>query len=168
MSKASPARRLATATRPTCGRRRGTRCPWVYRGRGKAAWIKRVRGDVPIGAERCSVFKRTLRCASKPATGVGLQRALRAILDETGGYAFDRDIDDVLAIGDAATGTHVLRDLYRAGKETAQTPDLDLLWSRLGVPTDPKTEPFEDHAPLASIRIAITASKPIRSVHDGL
>ena len=88
---------------------------------------------------------------------VGLQRALRAILDKTGGYGFDRDIDTVLAIGDAATGTHVLLDLYRAGKATPQTPNLDLLWSRLGVPADPKTEPFDDRAPLASIRIAITA-----------
>jgi hypothetical protein len=34
--------------------------------------------------------------------------------------------------------------------------DLDALWRSLGVPKDPLTEPFEDHAPLAAIRIAIT------------
>jgi hypothetical protein len=33
-----------------------------------------------------------------------------------------------------------------------------LLWSRLGVPMDPTTQPFDDHAPLAAIRIAITAA----------
>jgi hypothetical protein len=89
---------------------------------------------------------------------IGLQTALRAILKETGGYAVERDIEEVLRIGDEATGTHVLENLYQAGRSTPQTPDLDLLWSRLGVPSDPKTQPFDDHAPLAAIRIAITAA----------
>jgi hypothetical protein len=62
-----------------------------------------------------------------------------------------------LRIGDAATGTRVLDDLYREIKTTPQATDLDLLWTRLGVPRDPKTQPFDDHAPLAAIRIAITA-----------
>ena len=59
--------------------------------------------------------------------------------------------------GDAATGTRVLQDLYRQIKATALTPDLDLLWTRLGIPMDPKSQPFDDAAPLAAIRIAITA-----------
>jgi hypothetical protein len=88
---------------------------------------------------------------------VGLQTALRAILKETGGYGFDRDINEVLRIGDAATGTHVLADLYREIRTTPHTVNLDSLWSRLGVPEDPKSQPFDDHAPLAAIRIAITA-----------
>jgi hypothetical protein len=88
---------------------------------------------------------------------VGLQTALRAILDKTGGYGFERDIDEVLRIGDVATGTRVLDDLYQRVKTTPQVPDLDLLWSRLGVPGDPKTQPFDDRAPLAAVRIAITA-----------
>jgi hypothetical protein len=88
---------------------------------------------------------------------IGLQAALRAILKETGGYAVDRDIDEVLRIGDAATGTHVLEDLYQREKAAPQATNLDLLWSQLGVPSDPKTQPFDDHAPLAAIRIAITA-----------
>ena len=91
------------------------------------------------------------------ANRVGLQTALRAILNETGGYAFDSDIGDVLRIGDAATGTHVMYGLYQQIRTTAQTPDLELLWTLLGVPNDPKTQPFDDHAPLAAIRIAITA-----------
>jgi hypothetical protein len=87
---------------------------------------------------------------------VGLQTALRAILKETGGYRAERDIDDVLRIGDAATGTRVLQDLYRQSKATALTPDLEQLWARLGIPHDPAAETFDDHAPLAAIRIAIT------------
>jgi hypothetical protein len=87
---------------------------------------------------------------------VGLQTALRAILKKTGGYAFERDIDEVFRIGDAATGTHVLRDLYEKSKVAPRAPDLNLLWSRLGVPPDPRTQPFDEGAPLAAIRIAIT------------
>jgi hypothetical protein len=92
----------------------------------------------------------------KTGNRLGLQTALRAILKETSGYRTERDIDDVLRIGDAATGTRVLEDLYAEIKATPMTPDLDLLWSRLGVPSDPKSEPFDDHAPLAAIRVAIT------------
>ena len=91
------------------------------------------------------------------ANRVGLQTALRAILKESGGYASERDIGEVLRIGDAATGTHVLYGLYQQVKATPQTPNLDLLWTLLGVPNDPATQPFDDHAPLAAIRIAITA-----------
>jgi hypothetical protein len=91
------------------------------------------------------------------ANRVGLQTALRAILKETGGYAYDRDIGEVLRIGDAATGTHVLYSLYSQIRATAVMPNLDLLWTLLGVPNDPKTQPFDDHAPLAAVRIAITA-----------
>jgi hypothetical protein len=101
------------------------------------------------------------------ANRVGLQTALRAILSETGGYAFDSDIVDVLRIGDAATGTHVMYGLYGQIRATPVTADLDLFWTLLGVPVDPKTEAFNDHAPLAAIRIAITArqaSEPAASV----
>ena len=91
------------------------------------------------------------------ANRVGLQTALRAILKETGGYASDADIVEVLRIGDAATGTHVMYGLYEQTRATAQAPNLDVLWTMLGVPSDPKTEAFDDRAPLAAIRIAITA-----------
>jgi hypothetical protein len=94
------------------------------------------------------------------ANRIGLQTALRAILKETRGYGFDSDIADVLRIGDAATGTHVMYGLYQQIRATPQTTDLDLLWTLLGVPSDPKNQPFDDHAPLAAIRIAITARPP--------
>jgi hypothetical protein len=91
------------------------------------------------------------------ANRVGLQTALRAILKETGGYGFDSDIGNVLRIGDAATGTHAMYGLYQQVRATPQTPNLELLWTLLGVPNDPLTQPFDDRAPLAAIRIAITA-----------
>lgn len=87
---------------------------------------------------------------------IGLQKALRAILNQTGGYRAERSIDEVLRIGDSATGTRVLEDLYRETKSTAVTPDLEQLWRRLGVPADPNTQAFDDQAPLAAVRVAIT------------
>lgn len=90
------------------------------------------------------------------ANRVGLQAALQAILRQTGGYRVERNIDEVLRIGDTATGTQVLQDLYREMKSTSLTPDLESLWRRLGVPHDTDSQPFDDHAPLAPIRIAIT------------
>ena len=87
---------------------------------------------------------------------IGLQMALRALLDQTGGYRAERSIDEVLRIGDSVTGTRVLEDLYRETKSTAVTPDLERLWRRLGVPDEPDTQPFDDQAPLAAVRMAIT------------
>ena len=89
---------------------------------------------------------------------VGLQTALRAILKDTGGYGFERDIVEVLRVGDAATGTHVLYDLYSRSRREAQAPDLSLMWTLLGVPENPATEGFDDRAPLAAVRIAITTA----------
>ena len=114
-------------------------------------------GDAPTGAARCFVCKRMSPYVEQTGNRVGLQWALRAILKQTGGYSAERDIEEVLRIGDAATGTQVLENLYRDVKTTAATPDLELLWSRLGVPKDPKSDAFDDHAPLAAIRIALTA-----------
>jgi hypothetical protein len=89
---------------------------------------------------------------------MGLQTALRAILKDTGGYGFERDIVEVLRVGDAATGTHVLYDLYSRSRDSAQAPDLDAIWTLLGVPENPAADAFDDHAPLAAVRTAITAA----------
>jgi hypothetical protein len=97
------------------------------------------------------------------ANRVGLQTALRAILKETGGYGFDGNIGEVLRIGDSATGTHVMYGLYQKLRATPQSPDLALLWTLLGVPPDPLTQPFDDRAPLAAIRIAITAKPSLEA-----
>jgi hypothetical protein len=88
---------------------------------------------------------------------VGLQTALQAILRETGGYDHERPVDAVLRSGDAATGTHVLEELYQKMRVTPMMTDLDALWKELGVPADPKSEAFDNGAPLAPIRAAITA-----------
>ena len=57
----------------------------------------------------------------------------------------------------------VLEDLYDEYRNSPRAPDLDRLWAQLGVPDDPKTQPFDDHAPLAAIRVAITAPPSARA-----
>jgi hypothetical protein len=109
------------------------------------------------GALFCLEADVTIR--ERTHNGVGLQTALREILKRTGGYASDRPMSDVLRIGDEATGTRVLEELYEKYRNAPRAPDLDLLWARLGVPDDPKTQPFDDHAPLAAIRTAITQTQ---------
>jgi hypothetical protein len=113
-------------------------------------WARKYWG----GALYC--LEADVQIRQRTANRLGLQTALRAILEATGGYAAEKDIADVLHIGDAATGTRVLEDLYDREKATPAMPDLDSLWRELGVPQNPLTEPFDDHAPLAAIRIAIT------------
>jgi len=108
------------------------------------------------GALFCLEADVTMR--EKTHNRVGLQTALREILRRTNGYASDRQIADVLRIGDEATGTRVLEELYEKYREAPRAPDLDQLWRRLGVPEDPKAQSFDDHAPLAAIRIAITSA----------
>jgi hypothetical protein len=107
------------------------------------------------GALFCLEADVTIR--ERTGNRTGLQTALRAILNRTGGYASQREMADVLRIGDEATGTHALEDLYERSRAVPRAPDLAALWRRLGVPEDPKTQPFDDQAPLAAIRIAITA-----------
>ena len=107
------------------------------------------------GALFCLQAEIAIRTATR--NRIGLQTALRAILEETGGFGAERDIGEVLRIGDRATGTPVLQDLYRRNKATPLKPDLELLWTRLGVPDEPTKQPFDDRAPLAAVRIAITA-----------
>ena len=62
----------------------------------------------------------------------------------------------MLAIGDQATGTHVLIELYDDMRATPVTPDLEALWQRLGVKLSGNSVEFDTGAPLADVRRAIT------------
>lgn len=88
---------------------------------------------------------------------MGLQQALRGILAAGGSIAVDWPIEKVLAAGDRATGTTVLANLYKKMGQSAWTPiDLDALWKSLGIDAAGNTVVFDDHAPLAKVRQAIT------------
>ena len=88
----------------------------------------------------------------------GLQQALRGIVAAGGTIEYYWPIDRILKVGDKATGTTVLADLYAKMGTTPYAPDLDALWRDLGVSVKDGRATFDDEAPLAPIRRAITAS----------
>ncbi|MGC1305144.1 MAG: hypothetical protein WA840_22480, partial [Caulobacteraceae bacterium] len=89
---------------------------------------------------------------------LGLQTALRAINRQSGGNTADWSVDQVMAAGDAATGGTELSDLYARMKDAPVPIDLDALFARLGVSLKDGQAMFDDHAPEAWIRRAITAA----------
>ena len=86
----------------------------------------------------------------------GLEDALRAILKHGGTIEADWKLSRALDIGDQATGVPVLRELYDKMSATPQSVDLDKLWMDLGIDSSGGRIVFDDTAPLASIRKAIT------------
>lgn len=86
---------------------------------------------------------------------MGLRDALRAIVEAGGTIDHDWDLERALAVGDHATGTHVMTRQYAAWKDKPVTVDLDALWTELGVRSGPDGIQFVSGAPLAAIRDAI-------------
>jgi hypothetical protein len=87
---------------------------------------------------------------------LGLQDALRAIVAQGGTIDHNWDLSQALSIGDKATNTHVLTELYAQWKDTPVQYDLPALWSRLGIRSTPEGIEFDPKAPQADIREAIT------------
>jgi predicted metalloprotease with PDZ domain len=83
--------------------------------------------------------------------------ALRAIAANGGTIATRWPVARVLEVGDRATGTDVLRRMYaRLGTAAAAPVDLDATWKRLGVVAESGRVSFDETAPLAAVRRAIT------------
>lgn len=93
----------------------------------------------------------------KTSNRFGLRDAMSAVLRGSGGVSFEWPIDRVLKVGDEATGTTVLRDLYAQMKDKPVTPDLDQLWQQLGIRQRGDEVELRDDAPLAATRKAIMA-----------
>jgi hypothetical protein len=87
---------------------------------------------------------------------LGLQDAMRGVLDAGGNHEEDWPIEWILATADKAVGVDVLTKLHDAWGPKPVTPDLDALWRDLGLRLRDGGIDFDDSAPLASIRIAIT------------
>jgi hypothetical protein len=92
---------------------------------------------------------------------VGLQQALRGLLAAGGNHEQEWPVDRIFAIADKATGTTVLADLYAKMRARPVAPDLDALWRQLGISVSGGKVTFDDSAPLAPIRRAITAVPPV-------
>ncbi len=91
---------------------------------------------------------------------IGLQQALRGILAAGGNHEEEWPVDRIFAVGDKATGTTVLADLYAKMRDKPVASDLDALWRELGIAVSGGEVTFGDSAPLAAIRRAITAMPP--------
>jgi hypothetical protein len=87
----------------------------------------------------------------------GLQDALRGILNAGGDITHDWELTQALKIGDQATGTRVLSDLYSKWKDSPVQVDLNSMWKQLGIAADGKSVRVADDAPLSAVRKAITA-----------
>ena len=97
----------------------------------------------------------------------GLEDALRGINRGGGNINQDWDIGKTLAMGDKATGTTVLRDLYHEMRDKPDPIDLDQLWTKLGISMKDGSVAFNDKAPEANIRKAITAPQSSASAPAG-
>jgi len=86
----------------------------------------------------------------------GLQDALRAIARAGGGMSEEWPIERILSLGDAATATSAMTELYLKMKDQPDVPDLDALWIDLGIQINHGIVSFDDAARLAAIRRAIT------------
>jgi hypothetical protein len=86
----------------------------------------------------------------------GLEHALRAIVAQGGSIADRWLLPRAFEVGDRGVGTKVLEGLYAKMGPLPGDVDLDALFRRLGVALRGKGVEFDDRAPLARVRRAIT------------
>ncbi|PDT74513.1 hypothetical protein CO675_25295 [Bradyrhizobium sp. C9] len=90
---------------------------------------------------------------------LGLQDAMRGVLAAGGNHEKDWPIARVLSTADKAVGVDALTQLHGEWGSKPVTPDLAALWRDLGVGLQGDSVEFDDSAPLADIRKAITAAR---------
>jgi predicted metalloprotease with PDZ domain len=97
----------------------------------------------------------------RKATGnrLGLQDAMRGVLAAGGSHEVVWPIERILAAADKAVGVDVLTRLHNEWGRKPVTPDLDQLWRDLGLRKSEAGLEFDNTAPLASVREAITARR---------
>lgn len=92
---------------------------------------------------------------------MGLQDALRAIIASGKTIEVDSNPKEAFAIGDKATGTSVLTEMYANVRDKPVEKNLSELWSRLGVRAASNgTVSFDNSAALAPERKSIMQRKP--------
>lgn len=91
---------------------------------------------------------------------LGLRDAVSGLVADGRSLLETSSIEDVLARCDAQVGVPVLSELYVAHATRPVVTDLDALWKRLGVVVSGRTLHFDETAPLAALRRAITQTGP--------
>ena len=87
----------------------------------------------------------------------GLQDAMRGVIAAGGSHEVDWSLNRILSTADKKVGLDVLTRLHDEMGSKPVTPDLDALWRDLGIRVRDGGIDFDDSAPLAAIRAAITA-----------
>ncbi|HEX9104247.1 MAG TPA: hypothetical protein VF997_18685 [Polyangia bacterium] len=87
-----------------------------------------------------------------------LDDAARAIVAAGGTLENSWPLGRALDVGDAAVGVPVLRELWQKLGAAPVTIDLDAWWQKLGVRKERGRVVFDDAAPLAALRRAITVA----------
>jgi len=88
---------------------------------------------------------------------LGLRDAMRGVIAAGGSHEKNWPIERVLATADKAVGVDVMTRLHREMGAKPVSPDLAGLWRDLGLRLHGEALEFDDTAPLAAIRKAITA-----------
>jgi hypothetical protein len=111
------------------------------------------------GALFCLMADIALR--EKTSGARSLDDALRGIVATGADVEVHWTIDQFLDAADRTTETRVLHDLYRDMALAAGAVDLPALWRRLGVHVEDGQVTFDESAPLAVVRRAITAASSL-------
>ncbi|MDX2051903.1 MAG: hypothetical protein SFV15_05880 [Polyangiaceae bacterium] len=138
-------------------------------------WLRRMRLGLPragdLGLNRTPSWGRTywggalfclladVQIRERTQNRASLGDALRAIVAKGGNVGVIWPIEQVLAVGDEATGVSVLKELYQKLALAPESPDLQELFGKLGVSLKRRQVVFDDRAPLAAVRRAILAKR---------
>jgi hypothetical protein len=109
------------------------------------------------GAMFCLLADIEIRKAT--SNRLGLQDAMRGVLAAGGNVEVDWPIERILSVADKAVGVDVLTRLHAQMGPKPVAPDLDALWRDLGLRLQGGSVEFDDSAPLAAIRKAITEAR---------
>jgi hypothetical protein len=109
------------------------------------------------GAMFCLLADIEIRKAT--ANRLGLQDAMRGVIAAGGNVEVDWPIERILETADKAVGVDVLSRLHQQMGPKPVAPDLDGLWRDLGLRLQGGNVEFDDTAPLAAIRKAITETR---------
>jgi hypothetical protein len=109
------------------------------------------------GAMFCLLADIEIRKAT--SNRLGLQDAMRGVIAAGGDVEVDWPIERILETADKAVGVDVLTRLHAQMGPKPVSPDLDAFWRDLGLRLQGGSVEFDDSAPLAAIRKAITEAR---------
>jgi hypothetical protein len=101
-------------------------------------------------------FEVDLLLRERTAGHASVRDVLRAVGAAGTNVCVDWPIERLLATGDAATGTHVLSEVYARRALTNAAPELAAWWKKLGIALDHGHATFDDGAAEAATRRAMT------------